>query len=199
MNIINSMEEINIKVGSKRYKVKVAEDPKDQDQGLKDITSLPENEGMLFIFDKPQEVDFWMKDTEIPLDIVFIDEELTVISVKQGIPGSEEFISENNTNFVLEVNKNSGIQKGDDLEFSPDSELREDKMAVLDSEGNPQMLLEGNERIFSRVHTKAIIKFAKKAYSTKSENDYKTLGKKIFKFLQIQEETPNEYVETREK
>ena len=140
-----------------------------------------------------------MKDTEIPLDIIFIDEELTVISVKQGIPGSEEFISENNTNFVLEVNLNSGIKKGDDLEFSPDSKLNEDKMAVLDSEGNPQMLLEGNERIFSRIHTKALIKFAKKAYSTKSENDYKNLGKKIFKFLQIQEETPNEYVETREK
>lgn len=195
----NNMEETNIKIGSKRYKVKVAEDPKDQEDGLQNVSELPENEGMLFIFDKPQEVDFWMKDTEIPLDIVFIDEELTVISVKQGIPGSEEFISENNTNFVLEVNQNSGIKKGDDLEFSPDSELNEDKMAVLDSEGNPQMLLEGNERIFSRVHTKAIIKFAKKAYSTKSDNDYKTLGKKIFKFLQIQEETPNEYVETREK
>ena len=195
----NNMEETNIKIGSKRYKVKVAEDPKDQEDGLQNVSELPENEGMLFIFDKPQEVDFWMKDTEIPLDIVFIDEELTVISVKQGIPGSEEFISENNTNFVLEVNQNSGIKKGDDLEFSPDSELNEDKMAVLDSEGNPQMLLEGNERIFSRVHTKAIIKFAKKAYSTKSENDYKNLGKKIFKFLQIQEETPNEYVETREK
>lgn len=193
------MEETNIKIGSKTYKVKLAETDQDQEKGLQNVKSLPENEGMLFIFNEPQEVDFWMKDTEIPLDIIFIDEELTVISVKQGIPGSEEFISENNTNFVLEVNPNSGIKKGDDLEFSPDSKLNEDKMAVLDSEGNPQMLLEGNERIFSRIHTKALIKFAKKAYSTKSENDYKNLGKKIFKFLQIQEETPNEYVETREK
>ena len=139
-----------------------------------------------------------MKDTKIPLDIIFIDEELTVISVKEGIPGSEEFISENNTNFVLEVNQNSGIKKGDDLEFSPDAKLRDDKMAVLDSNGNTQMLLEGNERIFSRIHTKSLIKFAKKAYSTKDDKDYKNLGKKLFKFLKIQEETPEEYVETRE-
>lgn len=192
------MEEINIKVGSKKYKVKLAETPEDQEKGLQNITNLPENEGMLFIFDKPEEVSFWMKDTKIPLDIVFIDEELVVISVKEGNPESEDFISENNTNFVLEVNKNSGIKKGDELEFSPESELREDKMAVLDANGNPQMLLEGNERIFSRIHTKALIKFAKKAYATKSDKDFKNLGKKMFKFLQIQEDTPDQYVETRE-
>ena len=57
-----------------------------------------------------------MKDTEIPLDIIFINDELEVISVHEGIPGSEEFITENNVNFVLEVNKNSGIQEGDELE-----------------------------------------------------------------------------------
>ena len=52
------MEETNIKIGSKRYKVKLAETPKDQEDGLQNVSELPENEGMLFIFDKPQEVDF---------------------------------------------------------------------------------------------------------------------------------------------
>ena len=92
-----------------------------------------------------------MKDTKIPLDIIFINEELEVISVHNGIPESEEFITENNVTFVLEVNENSGIQKGDELEISPESKIKKDKMLVLDGNGNPQMELEGGERIFSRI------------------------------------------------
>jgi uncharacterized membrane protein (UPF0127 family) len=42
---------------------------------------LPEDEGMIFYFDPPQKVSFWMKDTKIPLDIVFINEEYEVIKV----------------------------------------------------------------------------------------------------------------------
>ena len=52
------MEETNIKIGSKRYKVKLAEIPKDQEKGLQNVSELPENEGMLFIFNGPQEIDF---------------------------------------------------------------------------------------------------------------------------------------------
>ena len=52
------MEEIVIKVGSKKYKVKLAETEEDQSNGLQNVTKLPEDEGMLFILDKPQEVDF---------------------------------------------------------------------------------------------------------------------------------------------
>lgn len=138
-----------------------------------------------------------MKDTKIPLDIVFINDELEVISVRKGIPDSEEFITENNVNFVLEVNEKSGIKKGDELEFSPEKEVNKDKMQVLDSSGETQMELEGGERIFSRSNTKTLIKFAKKAYSTKKESDYKALGKRIFKFLQTQDSNPAEYVETK--
>jgi len=138
-----------------------------------------------------------MKDTEIPLDIIFINEELEVISVKEGIPESKEFITEENVNFVLEVNKNSGIKVGDDLEFISDSEVRPDIMLVLDPSGNPQMELEGEERIFSRPHTKTLIKFAKKASVSKKDSDYKNLGKRLFKFLKIQSETETEYVEKK--
>ena len=53
---------------------------------LQGKTSLASDEGMLFIYEEPDTVAFWMKDTDIPLDIVFIDEDEEVISVKQGIP-----------------------------------------------------------------------------------------------------------------
>lgn len=188
------MKEIKIKIGSKPYEVKIAQTDEEKEKGLQGVNELPENEGMLFIFDEAEDVSFWMKDTSIPLDIVFIDDELNVISVYQGIPESEEFITEKNVTFVLEVNQNSGINIGDELEFSPDKEVSKDKMLVLDSEGNPQMELEGGERIFSRANTKTLIKFAKKAYSTQSDNDFKTLGKRVFKFLDIQDNNEPEYV-----
>lgn len=129
-----------------------------------------------------------MKDTTIPLDIIFIDDELQVTSIEKGIPNSEEMI-EGFGSYVLEVNENSGIQEGDELSFS------KDKMLVLDSEGKIQMELQGGERIFSRAHTKTLIKFAQKANNTKDDKDYAALGRRLFKFLQVQEETPAEYVE----
>ena len=106
-------KELNIRIGTKDYKVTIARTDEEKQEGLQGVKKLPENEGMLFLFDD-EEVSFWMKDTKIPLDIIFINEELEVISVHNGIPESEEFITENNVTFVLEVNENSGIQKGDE-------------------------------------------------------------------------------------
>jgi hypothetical protein len=138
-----------------------------------------------------------MKDTQIPLDIIFIDEDMIVLSIHQGVPLSDKLITEQAVAFVLEVNQNSGVKKGDELEFSPEKRLNSDKMHVLDADGNTQMELEGGERIFSRKHTKTLIKFAKKASSTQNDNDYKTLGKRVFKFLQEQSDASPEYVKSK--
>lgn len=193
------MGKIKIQIGSKQYNVKLAKTEKEKRDGLKDIESLPKDEGMLFIFEEPEELSFWMEDTSIPLDIVFIDDDLSVISIKEGIPYSKEFITEKNVTFVLEVNKNSGIKIGDELEFSPNSKLNVEKMLVLDPKGNIQMELEGGERIFSRANTKTLIKFAKKAYYTQKDSDFKALGKRVFKFLQIQNSNEPEYVSKKEE
>jgi uncharacterized membrane protein (UPF0127 family) len=83
---------------------------------------LPNNQGALFIFDPPQEVSFHMKDTKIPLDIIFINSDEEVISVRQGIPNDLTPIIENNVAYVLEVNQNSGIRKGDELDFEDDED-----------------------------------------------------------------------------
>jgi len=191
------MNKINIRIANKKYKVQVAETDEEKQKGLQGVTSLPEDEGMLFVFEEPDEISFWMKDTKIPLDVIFIDEDLQVISVQQGIPENEEFMTENNVNFVLEVNQNSGIKVGDELEFSPESKVNMNKMQVLDSNGNIQMELDGGERIFSRPNTKVLIKFAKKASATQKDSDYKALGKRIFKFLETQSNNEPEYVEQK--
>lgn len=138
-----------------------------------------------------------MKDTNIPLDIIFIDEDLEVISVAKGEPNTEDAHVENDVAFVLEVNQNSGIKAGDELDFAPDKKVDSRKMLVLNSEGKSQMELDGGERIFSRPHTKILIRFAKKAYSSEKDSDFKNLGKRLFKFLQTQEDTEPEYVQSK--
>ena len=67
-------------------------------------------------------------------------------------------------------------------------------MMVLDAEGNTQMTLDGGERIFSIKNTKILIKLAKKATATNNDNDYKALGKRVFKFLEVQNNSEPEYV-----
>lgn len=138
-----------------------------------------------------------MKDTIIPLDIVFINDDLEVISVHKGEPNSEKPMTEDDVAFVLEVNTGSGIKQGDELDLSPTSKIKTDKLLVLGPDGTPQMELEGGERIFSRANTKVLIRFAKKAYSSQNDNDYKALGKRVFKFLQTQETNEPEYVKSK--
>ena len=187
---------MKIEIGDKEYNVEVARTEEEKIKGLQEKESLGENEGMLFIYDEPQELAFWMKDTAIPLDIVFIDEDGEVISVQQGQPYDETLLEENGVMYVLEVNQNSGIQPGDELDIEEDDDNKQPVMKVLAPDGSTQMELEGGERIFSRKNTKTLIKMAKRAYSSELDKDYKALGKKVFKYLHIQDTNTPEYVDT---
>ena len=53
-------------------------------RGLMWRTVLPEGTGMLFIFEQPDELSFWMKNTQIPLDMLFIGEDLTVLGIVEN-------------------------------------------------------------------------------------------------------------------
>lgn len=182
-----------IKISDKEYKVKVASTDKEREKGLQGVKSLPKDEGMLFIYDEPQKVSMWMKDTLIPLDIVFINEDQEVIQVNEGVPEDEHLMTAQNVSFVLEVSSNSGIQEGDELELQDDEDVP--VMKVLFPDGSEQMALYGGERIFSRKNTKVLIKKAKKAQNSQSDSDYKALGRYMFKCIKIQDERDPEYVE----
>lgn len=187
---------MKIEIGDKEYNVEVARTEEEKVKGLQEKESLGEDEGMLFVYDEPQEIAFWMKDTAIPLDIVFMDEDREVISVKQGQPYDETLLEEDGVMYVLEVNQNSGIQPGDELDMEDDDDDKQPVMKVLAPDGSTQMELEGGERIFSRKNTKTLIKMAKRAYSSELDKDYKALGKKVFKYLHIQDTNTPEYVDT---
>lgn len=191
------MKEVKIKIAGKQYKVEVAETEDEHEVGLQNRTELASDKGMLFIFEDEENRSFWMKDTPLPLDIIFIDEDLIVTVVHKGEPNSEEMLDGICT-YVLELNQNSGVQVGDELEFESETESEKiQKMLVLNSKGNIQMELNGGERIVSRKETKVLIRKAKKANALDNEGSYKSLGKYMFKVLDGQEQREPEYVKSK--
>jgi uncharacterized membrane protein (UPF0127 family) len=66
--------------------VEVADTPDARRQGMMGLQDLPTDQGMAFVFDRPVESTFWMKDTVIPLTIAFVDQEGRVIGVRDMEP-----------------------------------------------------------------------------------------------------------------
>ena len=191
---------LDIEIGGKEYSVQEAKTKEELLKGLSGVTSLPKDQGMLFYFGEPQEVSMWMKDTEIPLDIVFINEDLQATKVYTGQPEDETLISQPDTMYVLEVNADSGIKEGDILEFDEDDEDAP-VMWVLAQDQSKLMPLWGGERIISRRETKVIVSKAKKIEEVKEdqklyEQKCKNLGKYIFKVFKGQDNRPAEYVKS---
>jgi len=81
---------------------------------------IPNSKGLLFIFKKPSYHYFWMKNTLIPLAIIFIAKNKSVISVQKGIPKSKKLIpSKGLVPYVLEVPWNAGkyLKKNDKVKI----------------------------------------------------------------------------------
>lgn len=198
------MKETIIKISDKIYLVQIAETEEERETGLSKTEKLDQDSGMLFIIHEGQsQVAFTMEDMSYDLDLIFINEDDEVYDVQYGKAGSKDPIistSEDIVKYVLEVNPNSGIKVGDELEFTdcPDCEEVEDvevdKMYVIGPDGQPQMELVGGERIISRRETKELIRKAKQAKKSKSELDYKKLGRYMFRILDGQNSRPEEYV-----
>jgi len=104
--------------------IEVADDDGERMRGLMDRQNLPDNAGMLFIFPDEEPRSFWMKNTLISLDIIYINSRKEIVSIqKYTQPRSTYSIpSEKPATYVLEVNAgftdNHGINPGDKIEFS---------------------------------------------------------------------------------
>ena len=69
-----------------KFVIEVARTPQEKATGLMGRKSLDPNGGMLFIFDPPQDISMWMKDTLIPLDMIFVNEKGRIFRLREGKP-----------------------------------------------------------------------------------------------------------------
>lgn len=108
--------------GQVRFSVEVADSASERSQGLMNRPSLPRSAGMLFVYERPQTVSFWMRNTLIPLDMIFMDANGVVKRVHENaIPLDETGImGGSDIQFVLEIN--GGLARR--LGIVPGSELR---------------------------------------------------------------------------
>lgn len=108
--------------GSARFSVEVADDGVERARGLMFRESLPQSGGMLFIYPEPQHASFWMKNTLIPLDMIFADARGVVTRVhSEAIPGDLTPI-DGGPGVVAVLEINGGLAEA--LRIGPGTQMR---------------------------------------------------------------------------
>ena len=108
-----------IVIGDAQFNVEIAETDEERRRGLMWRESLPPNFGMWFVFPQETMDSFWMKDTLVSLDIIYVDKDMKVVHIIQDtVPGSFEMLRSSTPYlYVLEVLADTvekyGIEVGD--------------------------------------------------------------------------------------
>ncbi|WP_428898288.1 DUF192 domain-containing protein [Parelusimicrobium proximum] len=119
----------SVEINGHKFKVSLAIDDETRAKGLMYVNHLPKNEGMLFLFDEQEMQGFWMKNTYIDLDIIFISDDMTINCVYDMVKKSTPFTKESDVatavcpaKYVLEIAggraKELNIQRGDSVIFN---------------------------------------------------------------------------------
>lgn len=95
-----------LEINGKQFKSRTATTHEQISTGLMFVEKLPENQGLLFDFHQPSFVGFWMKNTLIPLDIIYINSNFEIVQIyKNTIPLSEKILPSNQAiRYVFEIN-----------------------------------------------------------------------------------------------
>lgn len=109
-----------MEIGGQRFSVEIADTSEKQALGLMYRDSLPLDAGMLFIFPHEAPRSFWMKNTRIPLDILYFNKDLELVSISADTPPCRvrfcpSYPSEVPAKFVLELNAGSAAELGVEL------------------------------------------------------------------------------------
>jgi uncharacterized membrane protein (UPF0127 family) len=121
--------EPGVELGGKTFAVEIADTHEKQALGLMFRDSMPDDQGMLFIFPNEAPRSFWMKNTRIPLDIMYFDKELKMVSISADTPPCKitrcpSYPSKGPAMYVLELNagaaKKLGVGVGEKLTLKLD-------------------------------------------------------------------------------
>ena len=114
----------SVEINGKTYSIEIAEDDASREHGLMDRASMPEDHGMLFVFQDDAMRAFWMKNCKFPQDMLFFDDARKLISVQRNVPPCTAdpcpaYSSGAPARYVLELNAGQadklGVSSGDVL------------------------------------------------------------------------------------
>jgi uncharacterized membrane protein (UPF0127 family) len=116
----SSLRTINMQIGRQTFTLEVADTEPTRETGLMNRDSMPAQHGMLFVFDDEQPRGFWMKNTRIPLDILFVNAQGKIISSKSMKPlDLQTTESDGPAKYAIELNQGAiekaGVSVGDQL------------------------------------------------------------------------------------
>ncbi len=111
-----------IKVGSRTVQMQVALHPAEQQKGLMFCQAMGAEEGMVFVFDQPQQMSFWMRNTSLSLDIGYFDADGVLREIYPLYPHDERPVqSRGRMQFALEMHqgwyRHHGVKPGDRLDL----------------------------------------------------------------------------------
>jgi uncharacterized protein len=119
-----------VELDGHRYQVEIADDDAERARGLMFRDELAADRGMLFIHDELGPQAYWMKNTRIPLDILYFDSDRKLVSQQRDVPPCSagdrcpSYPSEAPARYVLELNAGDALrmdlQNGAELRFGPD-------------------------------------------------------------------------------
>ena len=125
-----------VEVGGARYRVEIADDDQERARGLMFRDTLAQDSGMLFIHEREELRSYWMKNTRIPLDILYFDDERRLVSQQRDVPpcslgnGCPPYPSSAPARYVLELNAGEAarlkLEDGTTLSFGPEVEQAAD-------------------------------------------------------------------------
>jgi uncharacterized membrane protein (UPF0127 family) len=109
----DTLPTVSMTIGTQRFTIEVANTDKTMKQGLMFRQSMPADRGMIFVFPDERVRDFWMKNTLIPLDILYLDSAGTVVSIHQMKPHDETPVSSDHpAQFAIELNEGAAARCG---------------------------------------------------------------------------------------
>jgi len=107
----------SVELGGKRFSVEIADTSQEQALGLMFRDEMPADQGMLFVFPNEAPRSFWMKNTRIPLDIMYFDEDLIMVSISADtqpckVKRCPSYPSIAAAKYVLELNAGTASELG---------------------------------------------------------------------------------------
>ena len=118
-----------VELKGKHFQVEIADDDAERERGLMFRDEMAADHGMLFIHDSEAPQSYWMKNTHIPLDILYFDHQRKLVSAQERVPPCSAgdrcppYPSEGPALYVLEINAGEadelGVKAGDELVFGP--------------------------------------------------------------------------------